>query len=58
MKKEKEKYPIPEWCKTDCIFRDPKAKFMPACQYPCGLDIKRDKEGGAVCLTYKKREVI
>ena len=57
MKREKEKYPIPEWCKADCIFRDKKAKYMPACQYPFKLDISRTKMAGAVCLTYKKKEI-
>ena len=38
--REKEEYPIPEWCKEDCIYRDPKAKFMPACQYPFKLIVK------------------
>ena len=44
------KYPIPEHCKADCKYRDKKAKFMPACQYPCQLDIK-DNE--CKCGRYK-----
>ena len=48
---EKEKYPIPDFCKADCRFRDKEAKYMPACQYPFQLDIDNDK-----CNTYKPGE--
>jgi len=47
----KEQYPIPEWCKEDCRFRDPKAKYMPACRYPFKLKVKDDRE----CLTYQPK---
>jgi len=47
MKKE---YPIPEFCKADCMYRDKKAKYMPACQYAFKLAVY---EKGEKCLTYK-----
>ncbi|MGA2160087.1 MAG: hypothetical protein ABSG90_12855 [Dehalococcoidia bacterium] len=47
MKKE---YPIPEFCKADCMYRDKKAKYMPACQYAFKLAVD---EKGEKCLTYK-----
>lgn len=49
----KEKYPIPKWCKEDCIFRDKKAKYMPACMYGFKLDVDVQKE---ICHTYRKEK--
>jgi len=45
------KDPIPDWCKKDCIFRDKKAKFMPACRYPFKLRVTEGK-----CLSYRKEQ--
>ena len=48
--------PIPEWCKKDCKFRDPKAKRMPACQFPGQLEVKTLTDIGMVCNSYKKNK--
>jgi hypothetical protein len=51
MKVKKEQYPIPDFCKVDCYFRNKKAKYMPACEYACQVDIK-EVNGQRVCKTY------
>ena len=53
---EKEKHPIPDWCKKDCAFRDEKAKYIPACTYGGKLNIIEDSGGRMVCLTYRKEQ--
>ena len=53
---EKGKYPIPDWCKKNCVFRDKKAKYMPACNYVRKLNFTKDSGGNVVCLTYRKEQ--
>lgn len=47
----KEKEPIPNCCKEDCIFRDSRAKYMPACQYRGKLIIKDE-----ICQIYRGKK--
>ena len=55
----KEKYPIPKYCKKDCLFRDKKAKYMPACQYYSIVKVEGNCDNlnngidDRVCKTYK-----
>lgn len=57
----KEKYLIPIYCKTDCIFRNKKARYMPACQYFGQLKIEGDCDNliegidNRVCKTYRNK---
>jgi len=46
--------PIPKCCKEDCKFRDPEAKFMPACTFRGKLIITKND----VCESYKAKEEI
>ena len=47
-------FKIPDWCRKNCNFRNPTAKYMPACTYPGCLHFTKDK----VCLCYRKRKSV
>ena len=53
---KKEQYPIPDFCKPNCRFRKPKAKFMPACDYAFGLVVKQGSEGQRICCTFSEKK--
>lgn len=52
---KKDKWPIPDFCKSNCRFRKPKAKYMPACDYAFKLIVKEGESGQQICCCFQEK---